>query len=156
MVWNIPRSHDAQEVSPASLLSPLMPIPHCPHSLLFVSFDAYPAGHCRHDSVDVSTYCPAEQEEHVTLPTVEVRPGGHAPHVVFRSISFEKVFTAHVLHNGCPSSFWYSPGMQGKQYPVPLVGFFNPGRHFKQVVASSAPPRYSPSPQSSHPFVTEF
>ena len=46
--------------------------------------------------------------------------------------------------------------MQGKQDPLPSVGFLNPGRHFKHVVALSAPPRYCPSPQLSHPFVTEF
>ena len=47
--------------------------------------------------------------------------------------------------------------MQGKQDPLPSIGFFDPGRHFKHVVASSASPaRYSPSPQLSHPFVTEF
>jgi hypothetical protein len=47
--------------------------------------------------------------------------------------------------------------MQGKQDPLPSVGFFDPGRHFKHVVVFSAsPPRYSPTPQLSHPFVTEF
>jgi hypothetical protein len=46
--------------------------------------------------------------------------------------------------------------MQGKQDPLPSVGFLDPARHFKHVLASSEPPRYSPKPQLSHPFVAEF
>ena len=52
-------------------------------------------GHSRHDSVDVSTYCPAEQEEQTTLPSLEIRPGGHVSQVVFRSESPENVFLLH-------------------------------------------------------------
>ena len=46
--------------------------------------------------------------------------------------------------------------MQGKQDPLPSVGFLDPGSHFKHVVGTASPPRYSPSPHLSHPLVTEL
>jgi hypothetical protein len=38
-----------------------------------------------HESVDVSTYWPAEQTEQTTLPLLEERPEGHFKHVVASS-----------------------------------------------------------------------
>jgi len=126
VVWYLPRSQDVQEVSPALLVSPLVPVPHFVHRILFWLLDTKPFGHAEHESVDASTYWPAEQEEQATLPVEEVRPDAHASHVVFRFVSTAKVLAPHFLHESSPSSFWYMPGMQSKHDALPLVGFLNP------------------------------
>jgi hypothetical protein len=78
-----------------------------------------PSSQSSHPLVIEFRILPAAHSLHFAAPLELVRPFAHAPHVVFHALSFENVFKAHGLQVILPSSFWYSPGMHGRQYGVP-------------------------------------
>jgi hypothetical protein len=145
-----------------------IPASHARHFVLPLS-DENPAEQFKHSLADMEAlrYCPflhglhgvpaspASHFVHLALPGSDFSPSAQISHFVELEFSLFSL-AAHGLHDDFPVSFWNSPGMQGKQDPLPLVGFLNPARHFKQVVGTSSPPRYSPSPQLSHSLVAEF
>ena len=105
----LPKSQDVQTLLLFSGAS--VPVVHWVQLLWSVSLCANPMGHSVQISLLLTTFLnlPGAQSEHLVLPVLEVRPGGHWSHGFGRFLSVAKEFVWQSVQLVAPTASLNSP-----------------------------------------------
>ena len=149
----LPTSHSRHLILPPSVDQPFGQKEQLAWGI--VEFRYRPVSHGLHKPPIPVAASPASHLVHLTLPSKDFSPKSH----LWQKVELAFALFSLMLHNlqvGLPSSFWYSPGIQGKHEPLPTNSFLNPAGQSRHMSSLFGAPRYFPWLQSSHASVIEF